>query len=150
MFTVTKDALLPTSVVGSWPRPTWFTENLDHRSFSSGMNDLAYREQFIDATATVAADQQWAGLDILTNGDYHLDNDWSGRSWLAYPVQRFGGMTTLDVDPTAPNWAAPNGTYANEIHAGWRFPRVIGKIEPASRWSSPRSGASRSRGRWRR
>lgn len=128
MLTATKDLLLPTTVVGSWPRPTWFTENLNRRPFSMGMNDLAYREQFVDAVSTVAADQEYAGLDILTNGDYHLDNDWSGRSWWTYPLQRMAGMSELDLGATAPHWAAPNGTYMNEIQSGWRFPDVIGEI----------------------
>src|SRR5690348_12314644 len=75
LLTATKDLVLPTTVTGSWPRPTWFTGNLLERPFSSGMADVAYREQYVDAVSTVLADQELAGLDILTNGDYHLDAD---------------------------------------------------------------------------
>lgn len=132
MYTATKDVLLPTTVVGSWPRPTWFTSNLNRRTFSMGMNDLAYREQFTDAVSLVVTDQEYAGLDILTNGDYHLDNDWSGRSWHNYPLERMAGMSELDLDPTSPEWGAPNGTYMNEIQSGWRFPRVVGKVGPGA------------------
>jgi len=38
----TKDLVLPTTVTGSWPRPTWFTGNLYERPFSSAMADVAY------------------------------------------------------------------------------------------------------------
>ena len=34
MLTATKDLLLPTTVTGSWPRPSWFTGNLFERPFS--------------------------------------------------------------------------------------------------------------------
>ena len=85
MLTATKDLVLPTTVTGSWPRPSWFTGNLFERPFSSGMGDVAYREQFVDAISSVLSDQEPAGLDILTNGDYHLDADLAGRSWFSYP-----------------------------------------------------------------
>ena len=29
MFKATKDLMLPTTITGSLPRPTWYTENLD-------------------------------------------------------------------------------------------------------------------------
>ena len=56
------------------------------------MLDVRFREQFLDAHATVIADQERAGLDILTNGDYHLDEDFAGRSWHHYPLQRWAGF----------------------------------------------------------
>ena len=42
------------------------------------MKEVDYREKFLDAVATVLSDQEQAGLDILTNGDYHLDEDLGG------------------------------------------------------------------------
>ena len=41
MLTATKDLVLPTTVTGSWPRPSWFTGNLFERPFSTGMSDVA-------------------------------------------------------------------------------------------------------------
>src|SRR5687768_7065312 len=107
MFTTTKDVALPATVTGSWPRPAWFTEGLWGRPFSTRMSDVTYREQFTDAVATVLSDQERAGLDILTNGDYHLDPDLGGRSWLLYPVERMTGLTAHDVDATSDEWAYP-------------------------------------------
>ena len=45
-----------------------------------GLADVQFREQHMDAVASVISDQELAGLDILTNGDYHLDFDLAGRS----------------------------------------------------------------------
>ncbi len=91
MLTATKDRILPTTVTGSWPRPTWYTAELRGRPFSDAMTDLQFREQFTDAVAAVVNDQERAGLDIVTNGDYHLDADHAGRSWFIYPTERLDG-----------------------------------------------------------
>ena len=46
MLKATKDKLLPTAIIGSVPRPSWYTENLHGRSFTEAMGDSAYREQY--------------------------------------------------------------------------------------------------------
>jgi 5-methyltetrahydropteroyltriglutamate--homocysteine methyltransferase len=129
MLTATKDLLLPTTVTGSWPRPAWFTGNLYEKPFSSGMADVAYREQFVDAVQSVLNDQQYAGLDILTNGDYHLDSDIGGRSWFSYPSERFDGMSEFDTETTF-GWSYPIGSWLNEIVGGWKYHAVVDKVGP--------------------
>jgi 5-methyltetrahydropteroyltriglutamate--homocysteine methyltransferase len=130
MFTATDGLLLPTTVTGSWPRPAWYTSGLAGLSLSDAMRDTRYREEFTDAVAVVVSDQERAGLDILTNGDYHLDADIGGLSWMAYPVERMLGvsgdqlMEIGDESPYAP------GTILAEIHAGWRLPPVTASVEP--------------------
>ena len=127
MLRATSNQLLPTTVTGSWPRPSWFTGNLHERPFSSGMADVAYREQFVDAVSAVLGDQELAGLDILTNGDYHLDNDLAGRSWFSYPSERFEGVSELDTETTF-GWSYPVGSWLNEIVGGWKYHAVTDKI----------------------
>jgi 5-methyltetrahydropteroyltriglutamate--homocysteine methyltransferase len=129
MFTTTDGTILPTTVTGSWPRPSWFGEGLWHQPFSTRMNDLKYREPFTDSVTTVIGDQERAGLDILTNGDYHHDPDLGGRSWLLYPVERLGGVTPIDADATSDEWAYPPGSLLNEVMGGWRYPGVVDAIE---------------------
>ena len=129
MLTATKDQLLPTTVTGSWPRPSWYTGNLHGRPYSTALGDVAFREQHIDAVSTVIGDQELAGLDILTNGDYHLDNDLAGRSWFAYPSDRLSGVTEFDTETTA-GWTYPVGTWLNEIVGGWKYHGVVDKIGP--------------------
>ncbi|HEY7381405.1 MAG TPA: cobalamin-independent methionine synthase II family protein [Gaiella sp.] len=148
MLTATRDVILPTTVTGSWPRPTWYRGNLERRPFSTGMADVAYREQFVDAVATVVSDQELAGLDILTNGDYHLDDDLAGRSWFSYPIERFEGMGEFDLEPAAGR-SAPVGTWLNEILRGWKYPAVVGRLAPriplefAKIWRIAQSRATR-------
>jgi 5-methyltetrahydropteroyltriglutamate--homocysteine methyltransferase len=130
MLTATNDLILPTTVTGSWPRPTWYTHNLYGRPFSDGMGDVAHREQFVDAVSAVIGDQERAGLDIVTNGDYHLDADLAGRSWFLYPTERLEGMTEEAIETTNPMWSYPVGTWLNEIVGGWKYPRVVNKVAP--------------------
>jgi 5-methyltetrahydropteroyltriglutamate--homocysteine methyltransferase len=132
MFTATKDLALPTTVTGSWPRPTWFTQAMWGRPLDTAMMDITYREQFLDATSTVISDQERAGLDILTNGDYFLDPDFAGRSWHHYPLQRWLGVEGDELQPKttrSPLLGYPQGTLLQEIYTSWRWPVVTGKIE---------------------
>jgi 5-methyltetrahydropteroyltriglutamate--homocysteine methyltransferase len=128
MYTATDGHVLPTTITGSWPRPEWFDLSLWKRPLSEAMTDLAYREQFTDAVSAVIADQERAGLDILTNGDFHLDANLAGASWLLYPVERLAGVAERP-EQSADEWVAPSGTILNEIFGGWRYPPVVGKIE---------------------
>ncbi len=130
MYTATKDLLLPTTVTGSWPRPTWYTGNLNGRTVSEAMADTVFREQFSDAVATIMSDQHAAGLDILTNGDYHLDNDLGGRSWFSYPTQRVSGISEHEIDSTNRAWSYPVGTLLKEVVGGWKFPTIVDKVGP--------------------
>ena len=129
MLTATKDLILPTTVTGSWPRPSWYTGNLLERPYSTGLGDVGFREQHFDAVATVISDQELAGLDILTNGDYHLDFDLAGRSWFSYPTERLSGVSEFDTETTA-GWTYPIGTWLNEIVGGWKYHAIVDKIGP--------------------
>jgi 5-methyltetrahydropteroyltriglutamate--homocysteine methyltransferase len=129
MFTVTDGILLPTTVTGSWPRPAWFTGNLSKRSPSEALADIRYREEFTDAVAVVISDQERAGLDIVTNGDYHLDADLAGRSWMLYPAERISGVARDVLLPASDEWVYPPGSLLAEAVGGWRLPPVVGRVE---------------------
>jgi len=51
MLNATKDKKLPTAMIGSFPRPSWFTESLRGRPFKVALGDSLYREQYMDAVA---------------------------------------------------------------------------------------------------
>ena len=51
MYLATAGLLLPTSIIGSLPRPGWYTQNLGARDFRDAMVDRGYREQYLDALA---------------------------------------------------------------------------------------------------
>jgi 5-methyltetrahydropteroyltriglutamate--homocysteine methyltransferase len=132
MFTITSDTILPCTVTGSWPRPHWFDMSMWGRPLDTFMMDVRFREKFQDALATILSDQERAGLDILTHGDLHCDDDMAGRSWHHYPLQRWAGFDGdyLQSEATRSPWLKyPPGTLLNEIYTGWRWPRVTDKIE---------------------
>jgi 5-methyltetrahydropteroyltriglutamate--homocysteine methyltransferase len=100
-------------VTGSWPRPRWYNVNLWGRPLDTAMMEPWFREQFADAHASVVSEQARAGLDILTTGDYHLDEDVAGRSWHLYPLQRWRGLEheELQTEKTrSPLLSYPLGT----------------------------------------
>lgn len=132
MFTITADKILPCTITGSWPRPRWFDMSMWGRPLDTCMMDTRFREKFQDALAVVLSDQERAGLDILTHGDLHCDDDMAGRSWHHYPLQRWTGLEGdyLQSEETRSPWLRyPPGTLLNEIYTGWRWPRVVDKIE---------------------
>jgi 5-methyltetrahydropteroyltriglutamate--homocysteine methyltransferase len=92
MLRATKDIMLPTTITGSLPRPSWYTENLGARSFLEAMVNNRFREQYVDAVSVYLHEQEWAGLDICTDGDAHFDSDVGGQSWTNYPPRHMGGF----------------------------------------------------------
>lgn len=131
-FTATKDLPLAATTTGSWPRPTWYTQSLWGRPLDTAMLDPNYREQFSDALAVVVSEQERAGLDLVTCGDFFLDADLAGRSWHHYPLQRWLGLAHDELQPETTRsdlLKYPAGTLLNEIYTSWRWPIVVGKIE---------------------
>ncbi len=85
------------------------------------MLDVRFREKFEDALSVVISDQERAGLDVLSTGDFHVDEDVAGRSWHHYPLQRWAGFEGDYLQPeetTAPWPHHPSGTLLNEIYTG--------------------------------
>jgi hypothetical protein len=78
MYKATAGVMLPTSVTGSLPRPTWYTMGLGAQSFLEAMMNLRYREQYEDAVSVYLRAQETAGLDICTDGDAHFDEQVGG------------------------------------------------------------------------
>ena len=93
MYTATAGIVLPTTIIGSLPRPAWYTVNLGSRNFREAMVDRTYREQYTDAVSSYLRDQETAGLDILTDGDCRFDADVGGHNWLSYPPLHMDGFS---------------------------------------------------------
>jgi 5-methyltetrahydropteroyltriglutamate--homocysteine methyltransferase len=70
-----KNVVIPTSMVGNYPNPRWWDASFAR--FWSGDQeppDSLSREALEDAVGAIAADQEAAGLDIITDGRLHGDN----------------------------------------------------------------------------
>jgi 5-methyltetrahydropteroyltriglutamate--homocysteine methyltransferase len=93
MYIATANLVLPTTIIGSLPRPSWYTQNLGRREFREAMVDRSYREQYLDAVSTYLRDQEVAGLDIVTDGDCRFDADVAGHNWFSYAPLRMSGFS---------------------------------------------------------
>jgi 5-methyltetrahydropteroyltriglutamate--homocysteine methyltransferase len=100
MYRATKDIMLPTTITGSLPRPSWYTENLGSRMFLDAMVSRRYREQYVDTLSCYLREQELAGLDIVTDGDCRFDDDVGGQSWTSYPPHHMAGYERGDPRPT--------------------------------------------------
>jgi 5-methyltetrahydropteroyltriglutamate--homocysteine methyltransferase len=94
MYHATKDTVLPTTIIGSLPRPSWYTVNLGTQPFMDAMTHAAYREQYTDALCCFLKDQEVAGIDICTDGDCRFDSDYGGQNWNSYPPRHMSGFDT--------------------------------------------------------
>jgi 5-methyltetrahydropteroyltriglutamate--homocysteine methyltransferase len=92
MLNATRDLVLPTSLIGSLPRPSWYTKRFGSQTFLQAMVDSVFREQYTDTVAVYLSEQETAGLDICTDGDAHYDPDVGGQSWTSYPLFHMAGF----------------------------------------------------------
>ena len=92
MLKATAGSVLPTTIIGSLPRPSWYTRTIGTKSFLDAMVDSTFREQYVDALSVYLREQELAGLDIVTDGDCRFDNEVGGQSWTRYPTQHMDGF----------------------------------------------------------
>jgi methionine synthase II (cobalamin-independent) len=85
--------VLPTTMVGSYPRPGWFKQQLLGRDIRVAFKEVSHEEAYHDAVATVIRDQIDAGLDIVTDGNMWYD-DYVGviGSFCWYLYERIPGF----------------------------------------------------------
>ena len=93
MATKIVDTILPTTMVGSYPRPHWYRHQLLGRDIRVAFKEVEHEEAYHDATQVVIHDQEEAGLDIITDGQMSYD-DYVGviGSFCWYMYERIGGF----------------------------------------------------------
>jgi 5-methyltetrahydropteroyltriglutamate--homocysteine methyltransferase len=131
MYRATKDIMLPTTITGSLPRPTWYTENLGSRMFLDAMVNRRYREQYVDTLSCYLREQELAGLDIVTDGDCRFDDDVGGQSWTSYPPHHMTGYERGDPRPTPAGRGGlwfPRGHILHDYLESRVMPVIIGPI----------------------
>ena len=92
MYKATDGIILPTTIIGSLPRPHWYTENLGTRRFREAMTNARFREQYTDAVSSYLRDEEVAGLDICTDGDCRFATAVGGHSWFSYAPRHMEGF----------------------------------------------------------
>ena len=85
--------VLPTTMVGSYPRPHWFHDQLHGQDVRVAFKNVDHAEAYEDATIVAIRDQEEAGLDIITDGQMSYD-DYVGviGSFCWYMYERIGGF----------------------------------------------------------
>ncbi len=134
MYNASANVMLPTSIIGSLPRPSWYTAVLGNRSFLEAMVNSRYREQYEDAVSCFLRAQETAGLDIVTDGDAHYDEEVCGMSWQSYPLTHMSGFAAT-AEPAVYNVGAaayPRGHILHDSLEARVFPRVTGEIGPGN------------------
>src|SRR5258706_16208891 len=109
MATKIVDTLLPTTMVGSYPRPHWFKHQLLGRDVRVAFKEVQHEEAYDDAVATVIRDQEEAGLDIVTDGNMWYD-DYVGviGAFWGYMYERIGGVLSAGGPEPRHRHVGPN------------------------------------------
>jgi 5-methyltetrahydropteroyltriglutamate--homocysteine methyltransferase len=131
MFKATAGKVLPTTIIGSLPRPTWYTENLGKRSFLAAMVNSKFREQYTDALSIYLREQELAGLDICTDGDCRFDQDVGGQTWTSYPPNHMSGFEQTHPQLAragAGGLAFPRGHILHDYLEARVMPKIVGPV----------------------
>ena len=134
MFKASAKTLLPTSIIGSLPRPHWYDAVLGSRSFLEAMVHSRYREQYEDAVSVFLRAQETAGLDIVTDGDAHYDEEVGGMSWQSYAPAHMAGFSTAP-EPTAYKIGAvayPRGHILHDFLEARVMQKIVGPVGPGN------------------
>ena len=130
MYKASANTVLPTSIIGSLPRPSWYNAGLGSGSFLEAMVNSRYREQYEDAVSSHLRAQETAGLDICTDGDAHYDEQVGGMSWQSYPLTHMDGFA---AEPEATAYKAggvafPRGHILHDYLEARVLPRITGPV----------------------
>jgi 5-methyltetrahydropteroyltriglutamate--homocysteine methyltransferase len=130
MYKASAGVMLPTSIIGSLPRPSWYNAVLGSRSFLEAMINARYREQYEDAVSSHLRAQETAGLDICTDGDAHYDEEVGGMSWQSYPLTHMAGFSKEPV-PAVYNVGGVGFARGHILHDYLEarvFPQIVGPV----------------------
>jgi len=95
MPTKVTETILPTTMIGSYPKPRWYQHyNLAGEDLLEWWKLEENWHAYWDATTACIKDQELAGLDIVTDGQMHFDDYGGGiGSFVWYWYERLGGFT---------------------------------------------------------
>ena len=141
MATKIVDKLLPTTMVGSYPRPHWYKHQLLGRDIRVAFKEVQHEEAYHDAVATVIRDQESAGLDIVTDGNMWYD-DYVGviGAFCWYLYERIDGFEAAKEEHPSTVGLTERNLPQEMLHDwGAVSPTRFGRRPPASVISRPKS-----------
>jgi 5-methyltetrahydropteroyltriglutamate--homocysteine methyltransferase len=128
MMTEPTLTLLPTTMVGSYPRPAWYDYQLAGRDIHEAFKSITHEEAFRDAVRAVLGDQEDAGLDLCSDGQMWFDDYSAGiGSFFWYWFERIGGFGRERLEHPARSRVAGKDAFTLDETGGVA---VRGPIEP--------------------
>jgi 5-methyltetrahydropteroyltriglutamate--homocysteine methyltransferase len=121
MPTKVTDTILPTTMIGSYPKPRWFEKyNVEGRDLLEWWKLEENFQAWKDATNAVITDQEQAGLDIVTDGQMHFDQ-YGGAigSFVWYWYERLGGFTKAKLPNPIAKGMEEAGDTSDMSQAAW-------------------------------
>ncbi|MGH8998869.1 MAG: cobalamin-independent methionine synthase II family protein [Acidimicrobiia bacterium] len=101
-----QDILLPTMMVGNYPKPRWFAgQAWGQVPIGRYMADSISFEAFSDAILAIVHDQETAGLDVITDG-LMTSGDSPYATKLYYLTERIGGFSSYGPSLILPTYSA--------------------------------------------
>src|SRR4051812_24310699 len=131
MLKATAGLIMPTTITGSLPRPSWYTENLGLKSFLDAMVITRFREEYGAALWVYLREQEGGGLDIVTEGVCRFDQDGGGQSWTSYPPHHMEGFEATHPKLAAVNAGGigfPRGHILHDYLEARVMPRIVGPL----------------------
>lgn len=122
--------LLPVTMVGSYPRPRWYKRELHGMDFREAWLSVDWWEEWTDALKGCLADQQAAGLDIVTDGELY-DYEVGGAQWPQYFLERVGGAfgnTRREFYPALAFFGPDATDILKDLANRWPTPPITEKI----------------------
>ncbi|WP_143770468.1 uroporphyrinogen decarboxylase/cobalamine-independent methonine synthase family protein [Pseudonocardia dioxanivorans] len=93
--------LLPTTQVGSYPRPHWNHFDLGGEDIRVALRRADFAEAFADGVRAMIGDQVDAGIDLPTDGHLWYDrHDGVISSFLLYPAEHLDGIAVVPETST--------------------------------------------------
>jgi 5-methyltetrahydropteroyltriglutamate--homocysteine methyltransferase len=114
-----KDVLLPTTMVGSYPRPNWLRGKVFAEFDEPDYIDYGAKEAFEDAVRLCVDDQIRAGLDVVCDGQQYYESETTHEYGQVFHFwgHRLGGFK---------RWGDP---IAIDLYKKFHAPAVVGDID---------------------
>jgi 5-methyltetrahydropteroyltriglutamate--homocysteine methyltransferase len=128
----TNDYLLPTMMVGNYPKPRWWTgQAFSELPVGDFLPDAISFEAFEDCLAAMVRDQEDAGLDVISDARV-IGGDSPYASIVRYFVDRIDGMDPVGKPLTIPVYSTMNGfTVTGPLRR--RAPMLVAQLDALKR-----------------
>jgi|MDTC01.1.fsa_nt_gb 5-methyltetrahydropteroyltriglutamate--homocysteine methyltransferase len=126
-----EEKLIPTTMVGAYPRPKWYSQDMGDKDPIDALRDIGYREAFEDSVGLAVQDMDLAGLDSIPDPRQWYDGSHI-ESFFWYAPQRINGYkgwgTTPDILVKAVEANSVKKEFLDLVLEYHSFPNVVEKV----------------------